>query len=58
MCGFILTIGILCSLISIICTYKILQRRYEKENPKHIPRSPCYDSYPNQYSSLPTKDVS
>lgn len=25
---------------------------------KAIQGSPCYGSYPNQYSSLPTKDVS
>uniref|UniRef100_A0A6B2EKI6 Putative semaphorin n=1 Tax=Phlebotomus kandelakii TaxID=1109342 RepID=A0A6B2EKI6_9DIPT len=48
------TLGIFCMI-----TYFVTRARYTRQPPlgiKNIPGSPCYDTYPNQYSSLPTKD--
>ncbi|XP_049530217.1 semaphorin-5A isoform X1 [Anopheles darlingi] len=47
---------LLCCPLSIIATLQYMKRK--QKGLKAIQGSPCYGSYPNQYSSLPTKDVS
>lgn len=52
----VLCFGLLCAGIAIFLTKYIIEKK--AKGVKAIQGSPCYGAYPNQYSSLPTKDVS
>lgn len=43
--------------LSIFGTYLVMKRK-NVSGINNIPKSPCFDTYPNEYISLPTKDVS
>lgn len=44
-------------IMTIFFTFWITRRRFMMETPKNNSPTPSYDAYPNQYSSLPTKDI-
>lgn len=52
----VLCFGLLCAGVAIFFTKYIIEKK--AKGVKAIQGSPCYGAYPNQYSSLPTKDVS
>ena len=53
--GVCLLLIILCSGFSALAVFVFMKKRIVQRDIKNI-GSPCYDSFPNQYSSLPTKD--
>lgn len=53
---FILILLVFCGL-STFGTFMFLKRR-AAQGIQNIPKSPVFDSFPNEYTSLPTKDVS
>lgn len=56
----IISVVILLYAITIFMTFWMTRRHYRPPAPilkNNTPSPTSYDSYPNQYSSLPTKDV-
>jgi hypothetical protein len=51
-----LAFGVFCAGIAAYLTKYTIDKK--NKSLKSIQGSPCYGAYPNQYSSLPTKDVS
>lgn len=47
---------ILCSVVSSLVMYVFMKKRIVPPRDIKNIGSPCFDSFPNQYSSLPTKD--
>lgn len=56
LCVTISLLSILLCCFSIIGTYFYMKKRIPT-GINGIPKSPCFDSFPNEYSSLPTRDV-
>jgi chondroitin sulfate proteoglycan 4 len=53
--GIAAIVGLICSLIAFFTTKYFMEKKMKSL--RTIQGSPHYGSYPNQYSSLPTKDV-
>lgn len=51
-------VAVFCSSVSVILTMIYYKRKASEQARNCLPSSQCYGSYPNQYESLPTKDVS
>lgn len=53
---FLIVLIVFCG-ISAFGTFMFLKKR-TAQGIQNIPKSPVFDSFPNEYTSLPTKDVS
>lgn len=53
---FILVLLVFCG-VSVLGTFLFLKKR-TAQGIQNIPKSPVFDAFPNEYTSLPTKDVS
>lgn len=53
---FIIVLIVFCGL-SAFATFMFLKKR-AAQGIQNIPKSPVFDTFPNEYTSLPTKDVS
>ncbi|XP_037905898.1 semaphorin-5B [Hermetia illucens] len=50
-------VAVFCSSVSVILTMIYYKRKASEQARNCLPSSQCYGSYPNQYESLPTKDL-